>query len=175
MKLLFGESGALLARYGDMSNSPFAVEPVAQPGQTLMEVPEGVIGEAVVGLSEGELVLDETIISAEWRNIREMRNRRLAETDWICSITDYEVPNKGAWIVYRQALRDITRVGNPFAVVWPVVEVETAATGGPSPHPSTDVSSEVASVSPEARVAGDAASSEVPAVASSEVGDAPSM
>ena len=156
MKLLFDESGALLARYGDASPiTPF--EPVAQPGQTLMEVPEGVIGEAVVGLSEGELVLDEGIIAAEWRNIREMRNRRLGETDWICSITDYEVANKGAWIVYRQALRDITKGANPFKVVWPVVEVETQA----SPHPSTVVAA--------------VASSEVPAVASSEVGDAPSM
>jgi hypothetical protein len=124
MKLLFDESGAIIARYGNPSPiTPF--EPVAQPGQILMEVPEGVIGEAVVRLSEGELVVDEAIIEAEWRNIREIRNRRLAETDWMCSITDYEVPNKGAWIVYRQVLRDITRVGNPFKVVWPVVEVET--------------------------------------------------
>ena len=124
MKLLFDESGAIIARYGNPSPiTPF--EPVAQPGQILMEVPEGVIGEAVVRLSEGELVVDEAIIEAEWRNIREIRNRRLAETDWMCSITDYEVPNKGAWIVYRQVLRDITQGTDPFKVVWPVVEVET--------------------------------------------------
>jgi len=132
------------------------------------------IGEAVVGLSEGELVLDETIISAEWRNIREMRNRRLGETDWICSITDYEVPNKGAWIVYRQALRDITQGTNPFAeTVRSLCSAETLRSlcSLASPRPCTDVSS----VSPQGRVAGDAASSEVPAVASSEVGDAPSM
>jgi hypothetical protein len=118
MKLLFDESGALLARYGNAS--PFApVEPIAQPGQTLVEVPEDVIGEAVIRLSEGELVIDETIIAAEWSNIRTIRNKRLAETDWICSITDYEVPNKADWIAYRQALRDVTVGTNPFMVVWP--------------------------------------------------------
>jgi hypothetical protein len=129
MKLLFDESGALLARYGDGPSPVTPFEPVAQPGQILMEVPEGVIGEAVVRLSEGELVVDETIIEAEWRNIRTIRNKRLAETDWICSITDYEVPNKAGWIVYRQALRDITQGTNPFKVVWPV---ETVAASNPN-------------------------------------------
>ncbi len=110
-------------------------------------------------------MLDEGIIEAEWRNIRTIRNKRLSETDWICSISDYEVPNKGDWIVYRQALRDITKGPNPFA------ETLRSLCSLASPRPCTDVSS----VSPQGRVAGDAASSEVPAVASSEVGDAPSM
>lgn len=125
---MFDESGALLARYGDAS--PFGpYEPVAQPGQTLVEVPEDVIGEAVVRLSEGGLVVDEAIIAAEWSNIRTIRNKRLAETDWICSITDYEVPNKAGWIAYRQGLRDITQGTNPFKVVWPV---ETVAVSNPN-------------------------------------------
>ena len=121
MKLLFDESGTLLARYGD-NPPPFGLsfEPVAQPGQTLMEVPEDVIGEAVIRLSEGEFIIDEAIIAAEWSNIRTVRNKRLAETDWICSITDYEVPNKALWVAYRQALRDITKGTNPFKVSWPV-------------------------------------------------------
>jgi hypothetical protein len=153
MKLLFDESGALLARYGNPSPIiPF--EPVAQPGQILMEVPEGVIGEAVVRVSDGEFIIDDTIITSEWNNIRQIRNKRLAETDWICSITDYEVPNKAGWIAYRQALRDITKGANPFA------ETLRSLCSLASPHPCTDVSSDVASV---------------PAVASSEVGDAPSM
>lgn len=118
MKLLFDESGAIIARYGDAS--PFGpFELTAQPGQTLIEVPEDVIGEAVIRLSEGELVVDNAIIEAEWSNIRTVRNKRLAETDWICSITDYEVPNKALWVAYRQALRDITKGTNPFKVVWP--------------------------------------------------------
>jgi len=120
MKLLFDESGALIARYGEASPFGLSFEVTAQPGQTLVEVPEDVIGEAVVRLSEGRLVVDEAIIEAEWSNIRTIRNKRLAETDWMCSITDYEVVNKGAWIVYRQALRDMTRGANPFKVVWPV-------------------------------------------------------
>jgi hypothetical protein len=121
MKLLFDETGALLARYGEAFASPFNhYEPVAQPGQILVEVPKDMIGEAVVRLSEGELIIDERLIAAEWSNIRTMRNKRLAETDWICSITDYEVPNKAGWIAYRQALRDITKEINPFKVLWPV-------------------------------------------------------
>jgi len=120
MKLLFDESGILLVRYGD-GPYPFPpFEPTVQPGQTLMEVPDGVIGEAVVRVSDGEFIIDDTIITSEWNNIRQIRNKRLAETDWICSITDYEVPNKAGWIAYRQALRDITKGTNPFKVVWPL-------------------------------------------------------
>ena len=125
MNLLFDKTGVLLIRYREALHeallSPFnQFEPVAQPGQTLIKVPEDVIGEAVVRLSEGKLIIDEGIIAAEWSNIRTIRNKLLAETDWICSITDYEVPNKADWIVYRQALRDITKKPNPFKILWPI-------------------------------------------------------
>jgi hypothetical protein len=50
--------------------------------------------------------------------VRADRNRRLAESDWT------DLPNtpidKEPWIIYRQALRDITlQEGFPWEVVWP--------------------------------------------------------
>jgi hypothetical protein len=104
-----------------------------------------VIGEAVVRLSEGEFIIDEAIIAAEWSNIRTVRNKRLSETDWICSITDYEVPNKAGWIAYRQALRDVTKGTNPFKVVWPM---ETQAQPSESPSATSQPSTASTDVTP---------------------------
>ena len=51
------------------------------------------------------------------------QKQKLYESDWTCSVTDYEVPNKPDWITYRQALRDVTTQTDPFAIVWPVAPV----------------------------------------------------
>jgi hypothetical protein len=126
MKLLFDDAtGVILARYSDnvspMPGMP-SFEPVTGPGQILVDAPADIIGEAVIGImTDGTLVVDPVIIENQWTSVRSRRNSLLAECDWICSITDYTVPNKDAWIVYRQALRDITKGDNPYTVVWPVV------------------------------------------------------
>jgi hypothetical protein len=53
------------------------------------------------------------------QNVREDRNRRLAESDWT-QLPDAQV-DKAAWASYRQALRDVpAQPGFPFDVVWPV-------------------------------------------------------
>jgi hypothetical protein len=60
-------------------------------------------------------------ITAEWKPIREERNKLLAETDYITmadrwsTLTDEE---KTAWATYRQALRDIPQT---FNSIWTVV------------------------------------------------------
>lgn len=48
------------------------------------------------------------------------RNRLIAETDWV-TLSDVNVPNKDAWLSYRQQLRDITtQSGFPTDINWPI-------------------------------------------------------
>lgn len=129
MKVIFdNQTGTVLARYPSIPNPQFSIDPVAQPGQTLIDLPSDIIGEAVITVhvtedASGEpvysFVIDDAAIAAQWANIRLERNRRLAECDWICSVTDYTMENKQEWIMYRQALRDVTHQGNPFRLLWP--------------------------------------------------------
>jgi len=65
-------------------------------------------------------------------NLRLLRNRLLAETDWIFS-TDYHIPSelRKKWTEYRQALRDLPSVTtDPENPVWP--EKPTADPSGGS-------------------------------------------
>ena len=57
---------------------------------------------------------------AQWNSVRAQQSDLLYKSDWTCSVTDYEVPNKSEWVQYRAALRDITTQSDPFAIVWPV-------------------------------------------------------
>jgi hypothetical protein len=51
---------------------------------------------------------------------RAYRNRLIAQTDWV-TLPDVNLPNKAAWLVYRQQLRDITnQSGFPTDIDWPV-------------------------------------------------------
>jgi hypothetical protein len=58
--------------------------------------------------------------AAAWTSVRAQQRQKLYESDWTCSVTDYEVPNKSEWVQYRAALRDVTTQADPFAIVWPV-------------------------------------------------------
>lgn len=57
-------------------------------------------------------------IAREWEGIRQERNRLLSECDW--TQTPDATADKQAWLVYRQALRDITTQTDPINIVWPV-------------------------------------------------------
>ena len=53
----------------------------------------------------------------DWAQLRDERNRKLAETDFMAN-SDYPITD--AWKTYRQALRDITNsYKNLSEVVWP--------------------------------------------------------
>ena len=119
MKGLFdSESGKILARYSD--EPMFPIDPVAGPGQILLDIPSDIIGQAVIGInSDNSFIVSESVIADQWRSVKIHRNSELVASDWSCSVTDYIVPNKSDWIVYRQALRDITVQTNPFTIVWP--------------------------------------------------------
>ena len=61
-------------------------------------------------------------------NLREIRNQKLAETDWIVIKEREEggsVSNFADWKTYRQALRDITKTYKSLAdVKWPTAPTE---------------------------------------------------
>ena len=57
-----------------------------------------------------------------WKNIRRMRDTRLAACDWVIPrAIETGDPMPDTWRAYRQALRDITEQPNPANIVWPVV------------------------------------------------------
>jgi hypothetical protein len=75
-----------------------------------------------------ELIIDsQRLVSVQetmWTSVRAQQKELLYKSDWTCSVTDYEVPNKADWVAYRQALRDVTTQSDPFAIVWPAVPSE---------------------------------------------------
>jgi hypothetical protein len=108
-----------------------SVVPVT-PGITL-PVPEGLAWDIVKGVRDEttglvSLVEDldkvEAKTAAAWSQVRIQQKELLYKSDWTCSVTDYEVPNKADWVAYRQALRDVTTQSDPFAIVWPPVPSE---------------------------------------------------
>ena len=93
-----------------------------------LEVPEGLDPQCIMAVrsDSGEitLVADPTKVQArtdaQWASVRTQQKELLYKSDWTCSVTDYEVPNKPEWVQYRQALRDVTLQSDPFEIVWPV-------------------------------------------------------
>ena len=66
---------------------------------------------------------DALAVQLRMTSCRAERNRRLTECDWS---TKSDVPmdeaTRAAWLVYRQALRDVTaQEGFPDAITWPDV------------------------------------------------------
>jgi len=66
--------------------------------------------------------MEHGVINADQANsVRQTRNYKLKETDWIV-IKNLELNANipGAWEVYRQALRDIpAQSGFPWTITWP--------------------------------------------------------
>jgi hypothetical protein len=93
-------------------------------------VPFDVLADTATKDSEGNVTLVEdpakvqARLDAQWTSVRAQQRQKLYESDWTCSVTDYEVPNKSEWAAYRQALRDVTTQTDPFAIVWPVAPSE---------------------------------------------------
>ena len=93
-----------------------------------LEVPEDLDPQCLMAVkdAEGTITLIEdpakvqAKLDAQWASVRAQQRQKLYESDWTCSVTDYEVPNKTDWVAYRQALRDVTTQSDPFAIVWPV-------------------------------------------------------
>ena len=93
-----------------------------------VKVPEGLDPQCLMAVKDPEtgtvtLVSDPTKVQArtdtQWASVRSQQKELLYKSDWTCSVTDYEVPNKSEWVQYRQALRDVTLQSDPFEIVWP--------------------------------------------------------
>jgi hypothetical protein len=68
-----------------------------------------------------EFALIDLTIDQTWKILREERNRRLTEVDWVFS-TDYHISSeeRGVWVAYRQALRDLpSTTEDPTKPMWP--------------------------------------------------------
>jgi hypothetical protein len=91
-----------------------------------LEVPEGLDPQCLMAVKDGDqitLTEDPAKVAQktadQWTSVRAQQRDLLYKSDWTCSVTDYEVPNKADWVAYRQALRDVTTQSDPFAIVWP--------------------------------------------------------
>jgi hypothetical protein len=91
-----------------------------------LEVPEGLDSTCIMAVKDGDqvtLLEDPAKVQAktdaQWTSVRAQQKQKLYESDWTCSVTDYEVPNKADWVTYRQALRDVTKQSDPFNIEWP--------------------------------------------------------
>lgn len=70
---------------------------------------------------EFEAKLQELLDAQPLKELRQERNRRLAEVDWVFS-TDYQMEDgeRSVWVAYRQALRDLPSVTeDPTNPLWP--------------------------------------------------------
>ena len=69
---------------------------------------------------EIEVKLAELQKEEPFKLLREERNRRLAECDWIVTKNaEYGHNISKEWRTYRQALRDITNQSDPENITWP--------------------------------------------------------
>ena len=92
-------------------------------------IPFDVLADQAVRADDGTISLVEDPAKVaqktadQWTSVRAQQRQKLYESDWTCSVTDYEVPNKSAWVAYRADLRNVTTQTDPFAIVWPVEPV----------------------------------------------------
>jgi len=94
-----------------------------------LEVPEGLDPQCLMATRSEDgtiqLLEDPAKVTqktqAQWASVRAQQREKLYASDWTCSVTDYEVPNKSEWVQYRAALRDVTTQSDPFNIEWPVM------------------------------------------------------
>lgn len=69
-----------------------------------------------------------------WAAVRAERDRLLASTDWrLLRAAETGVQVEPEWLAYRQALRDVTKQGDPTAIEWPTPVASMPPSGnGPS-------------------------------------------
>ena len=73
-----------------------------------------------VSMSPSDFVVDYSKVGpvVELLMLREERNKKLAETDWIIG-RDVPEKLKLKWEKYRKELRDITKQSDPKNIIWP--------------------------------------------------------
>ena len=88
-----------------------------------LEMDQETLGVESDGQGGFTFIMDPTKVQAKtatsWSQVRAQQRELLYKSDWTCSVTDYEVPNKLEWVQYRAQLRDVTTQSDPFNIVWP--------------------------------------------------------
>ena len=110
----FAPSNAILV--GDFQNFIKVDYPQDMDQETLGVTKDG---DEYVFIVDPAKVTQKT--QAQWASVRAQQKQKLYESDWTCSVTDYEVPDRELWVAYRAALRDVTKQSDPFNIVWPVM------------------------------------------------------
>ena len=99
--------------WSDLENKTYAnivLEPRILRDGEWIDNPYTIPTESEVNAKIAEMDLNE---------VRQVRNQKLAETDWTQS-RDVTLSNDNAWATYRQALRDITDSATSLEdVTWP--------------------------------------------------------
>lgn len=72
----------------------------------------------IIQLSQPEI---EANIQSQWVKVRAQRDTMLTACDWT-QLPDVPLnaEQKQAWVIYRQALRDVTNQEDPYNIIWPV-------------------------------------------------------
>ena len=112
----FAPSNAILV--GDFQNFIKVDYPQDMDQETLGVTKDG---DEYVFIVDPAKVTQKT--QAQWASVRAQQKQKLYESDWTCSVTDYEVPDRELWVAYRAQLRDVTKQSDPFAIEWPVAPV----------------------------------------------------
>ena len=69
---------------------------------------------------EQQAAEQEREIERQWARVRTERDQYLTATDWV-NQADVPEGTRAPYLIYRQALRDITDQEDPYNIVWPTV------------------------------------------------------
>ena len=98
-------------------------KPYDQLTEKLASVTPYIEGNTVYTIAVEPLTPEEIEANTEsqWAKIRNQRDTLLAACDWT-QLPDVplDTEQKQAWVVYRQALRDVTSQADPYNIEWPV-------------------------------------------------------
>ena len=99
----------------EYTHDPFKVIPTVEDGGP----DDGNAGKAMweaIGMTETQATTVRN--NMRWNFVREERDRRLLQTDWV-SGDDVPSSHKTKWQAYRQELRDVTNQSDPYNITWP--------------------------------------------------------
>ena len=84
--------------------------------------PEKISGNEFVVITDDVVTIDpdmdSILLTRQWATIRAQRNAKLTSCDWT-QLPDSPIYQDEDWLIYRQALRDITEQEDPYNIVWP--------------------------------------------------------
>ena len=108
---------AIAAEYHCFPVQPTTPDNAPTGKKAVRAAPELVDGMWFERWALADLTADET--AAQWSAVRAERNGKLAACDWT-QLADSPQKTIDKWLIYRQALRDITKsAGFPDAIKWP--------------------------------------------------------